>query len=140
MERVSRNDRYYKACLAASTAAGAISGKIVAGFSAPVTGGLSLATVPLGGIAVGFSFGYLACPYLAPAIRSKIERDLPLDDFAMDQSIRAMSLYAAVHNPYDAVKLLALVRTVPKNMTDAPVCSSPQMDAKALLVQLKSVG
>lgn len=139
MERVSRDDPYYKACLAASTVAGGVAGNIVGSVAAPATAGLSLATLPWGGIAMGFAVGYLACPYLSPLLRPKIENNLRLDEFAVDQALRAMSQYAHVSNSGDAVKLLAMVRSMPRPHRTAPVCTTPGLAAQTLLAQIKTV-
>ena len=105
-EKVDRNDDYYKACLVGTTAIGAVSGLLT---GAP-TGPGAVVTTAAGGV-LGFTVGYLACPYLAPQIRKKIEGGLALNEGEIKSAAHAMSRYAGVSKAGDAVKLLAVTRS-----------------------------
>ena len=71
-ERVDREDPDYKACLTVTTSAGAIVGGMTGSFLGPAG---TLAGYA-GGAVWGLAAGYLACPYLVPAVKRKIENGL----------------------------------------------------------------
>lgn len=128
-ERLERTNTYYKACVAGATAAGAISGMIVSG----PTGGMAAALTVPAGTAMGFVAGYVLCPYLAPAIRDKFERDQHLTDQEVRSAAEAMSLYSGVRKADEAVRLLALVRATPAATRGGLRCANPVATARQLL-------
>jgi hypothetical protein len=127
-ERVSRDNPDYKACLAVTTAGGAIVGGatgsplllpgVMAGYAA--------------GAAWGLAIGYLACPYLAPAVRQKIQAGAALSDLELRSASEAMGQYAGVSNASDAIKLVRLVKGARAPRTVQP-CMDPRIAAKQLL-------
>ena len=134
-ERVERDDDYYKVCLAGSTAAGFVAGVITAGAAAPATGGTSFLVGPKSGTAIGFAAGYLACPYLAPFIRRKIEDNVPLSRAEVLPAAEALGLYAGVKDANDALRLLAMVRTQANKSESLAQCDDPVRTAHKLLGQ-----
>jgi hypothetical protein len=128
-EAVGRNDEYYKACTGVFTAGGAI----VGGATGSVLGPAGTVGGYLGGAAWGFAIGYFACPYLAPAIRRKLESGALLDDAEARNAAEAMGQYASLSQAKDAVKLVALVRPYAGRGDGAPVCTAPHARARELL-------
>jgi hypothetical protein len=106
-EKVSREDPYYQGCVAASTLGGALSGGMVGA----AAGGVGVLPGVAAGTALGFGAGYLACPYLAPLIRRKLETGAELSSSEVKAAAHAMSRYAGVSSASDAVKLLAVTRS-----------------------------
>jgi hypothetical protein len=123
-EKVPRSDPYYRACVVTSTAGMAVAGDIIAPMAAPLTGGTSFLLVPAGAI-MGFVGGYLACPYLAPILRSKIEQQLQLTDQEVRQAADAMARYSAVGDAGKAIKLLAFAKTQAASAKSPPRCENP---------------
>jgi hypothetical protein len=130
-ESVSRDDPSYKTCLAASTGSGVVIGAMT-GRSAGLQGVLAGAA---GGLLWGFGLGYLACPYLVPAVKRKIENGLSLNDAEIRSAADAMSRYASVGQASEALKLVGLVKsTVPVSYSGA-VCRDPAQTARRLLAR-----
>lgn len=109
-ERAERSDPYYQACLAGFGLGGAAAGGIVGGAAAAPTAGLSLPALLSAGVALGLAAGYLACPYLAPMIRRKLESGAPLSSAELKSAAETMGRYANVRSAGEALKLLAVVR------------------------------
>ncbi|WP_019668333.1 hypothetical protein [Eudoraea adriatica] len=130
-EKVDRNNPHYKTCVKATTAAGAVAG-MATGSVIPVAG---TAAGFLGGAFWGFVGGYLACPYLVPAIKKKIEQDIPLTNYEIKSATEAMGSYAGLSSAPDAIKLLALVKSSKKSGTISSMCSNPNYIAKQILKQ-----
>jgi hypothetical protein len=130
-EKVSRSDPYYKACLTVASAGGAIAGGAVGSFLGPAGTGVGY----LGGAAEGLAAGYLACPYLAPYIRAKFEQALPLTEADLRSAAEAMTRHAGVEQAADAVKLLAMVRSLGPSAGSRAACLDPRLAARQLLAQ-----
>ena len=128
-EKVSRDATSYKACVALTTSGGAIVGMIP---GSVVPGAGTLAGYA-GGAVWGFAIGYLACPYLAPAVRRKLETGMPLSHTEIRSAAEAMGSYAGINGADDAVKLVGMVKALPANKIVAPDCLSPTYAAKRLL-------
>lgn len=128
-ERVDRENADYKACVAITTAGGAIVGGAT---GSVVPGAGNVAGYAAGGL-WGFVLGYLACPYLAPVVRRKIESGMPLTHIEIRSASEAMGSYAGVNSAPDAVKLVRLVKIAGGNKSVAPTCSNPAETAKQLL-------
>ena len=130
-EKVSRDSSEYKTCVSITTAAGAI------------IGGATTSVVPVAGTLVGYvggtlwglAAGYVVCPYLAPAIKRKIESGTPLAESEVRSAAEAMGTYAGVKNAPDAIKLVAMVKSISGRRPSAQVCSNPALLAKDLLSQ-----
>jgi hypothetical protein len=130
-ENVSRDDPDYKLCVKASVAAGTVIGG--------VTGSMAMGTgtIPgaLAGSLWGLALGYLACPYVAPAVRRKIESAMPLSDADVRSAAEAMAQYAGVKQASDALKLLALVKCTRRETRPAAgACNDPRRTAQQLLM------
>jgi|CXWL01.1.fsa_nt_gi hypothetical protein len=130
-EKVSRDSSDYKTCVSITTAAGAIIGGATASV-VPVAGTLAGYA---GGALWGLAAGYLACPYLAPAVKRKIEKGMPLAESELRSAAEAMGTYAGVNNAPDAVKLVGMVKSIRGRKPSAQVCSNPALVAKDLLSQ-----
>lgn len=128
-ERVGRNNSDYKACLAATTATGAIVGGAT-GSVVPVAGTVAGYA---GGALWGLAAGYLACPYLVPAIKNKIEKGMHLTDSETRSAAEAMGTYVGIRDASEAVKLVALVKTTRNRKMNVPACTSANSVAKQLL-------
>ena len=129
-EKVSREDEVYKACLTVSTAGGAIVGGMTGSFLGPA----GTVSGYLGGAAWGFAAGYLACPFLVPPIKSKIERRLDLSEAEVREAAEAMGRYALVSDAGSALRLLAVV-IEHTGKPGAQACPTPQFVARQLLPQ-----
>ena len=129
LEKVPRNDPYYQACLAVSTVGGTAIGMTLGSATLPVVG-----TVAgwASGMAFGFVAGYLACPYLAPGMRRKIEQNLPMSALEVGLAADAMARYANVYHARDALKLLAISKAA-RVPAGAKACVDPNSVAKQLL-------
>ena len=129
-ERVDRNDPAYKACLGLTSAAGAVIGGAT-GSPALVLG---MTAGYVAGAAWGLAIGYLACPYLIPHVRSKIESGTFLTDSELRSAAEALASYAGVQDAPAGVKLLAIVKlrlaAAPGN---GPACQHPAIVAQELL-------
>lgn len=134
-ENVDRSDIYYRACMVATTAAGGAAGIIVGGVSSVPTAGMSFSLVPAG-LALGLAAGYLACPYLAPRIKKKLEMGVPLADHDVRPAVEALAAYAGIRNASDAVKLLAIVRAQSPGARLSSRCDNPAFAAQRLLKAL----
>lgn len=130
LERISRADPVYKACVTAATAGGAIIG----GATGSILGPAGSVGGYFGGAAWGFSAGYLACPYLAPKIKQKFELGQSLTDQEVSSAARAMSNYAKISAAKDVLKLVSIVRAQSTRKGSAPVCGNPTFGAKRLLM------
>lgn len=130
-EKVTRDSEAYKACLAVSTAGGAVIGMATGSI---VPGGGTIAGFA-GGAFWGFISGYLACPYLAPAIKKKLELGNGLTSLETRSAAEAMSKYANVTEASDAVKLVRIVKETKVDMSKKSVCHSPTAIARNLLVK-----
>ena len=130
-DKVSRDSSEYKTCLVTSTGAGAIVGSAV-GSAVPIP---VLGTVSgyAGGAFWGFVFGYLACPYIAPAVKKKIENGMSLTDSEVRAASEAMGLYADLKKADDAIKLLALIKSTSPRAVSSQDCSDPKFIAQELL-------
>lgn len=131
-ESVDRSDSDYKACVALMTAGGAVIGTAVGALASVPTGGTSLLAGPASGALWGFVAGYLACPYLAPAVRRKIEAGSMLTDSEVRSAADAMSTYAGVGRASEAVRLLSMVRGS-AHSSGAKRCVDPRSVAHHLL-------
>ena len=130
-EKVSRESSDYKACVGVTTAAVAI----VGGATGSVVPGAGTLAGYAGGALWGFAAGYLVCPYLAPAVKRKIEKGMPLAENEVRSAAEAMGNYAGVSNASEAVKLVAMVKSMSDRKSAAKVCSNPAILAKDLLRQ-----
>jgi len=128
-ETVSRDDPSYKACLTATTGGGAIVGGMTGSFLGPAGTIAGYA----GGAAWGFGLGYLACPYVPPLVKKKIESGFSLSDSEIRSAADAMSRYAGVQQASDAVKLVALVKSNARAKLGGEVCRDPARTARQLL-------
>ncbi len=128
-ERVGRNDQSYKACVAVTTAGGAIAGGVTGSFLGPA----GTLTGYAGGAAWGLTIGYLACPYLVPALKRKIESSMPLSEAEVRSAAEAMGRYAGVREATDAVRLLGMVRTCDPSRRIGGACGDPAATARQLL-------
>ena len=131
-EKVSRDDPYYKVCTVVTTAAGAIVGSA----TGSVLGPAGTVSGAAGGAAWGLAAGYLACPYLVPAIRKKIENGMALSDHEITSAAEAMGRYTGVHQASDAVKLVAVVKHIAGGQRRTLASRAPALTAKQLLEQL----
>jgi hypothetical protein len=127
-ERVSRADPVYKACLIVSTAGGAIAG----GATGTILGPAGTLGGYAGGAAWGFAAGFLLCPYLAPAIKRKLEMGDVFGEADLRNAAEAMGRYAGVTQANEALRLLAVVRRA-RLSPRSPVCGSPRLVARHLL-------
>lgn len=127
-DRVGREDANYKACIAVTSAAGAVIGGATGSFLGPVgtVGGYA------GGAAWGFAAGFLACPYLVPAIKRKVEDGLFMSDAEVRSAAEAMGRYANLTQAADAVRLIGLLKgaRLPSTVVE---CANPSFVAKQLL-------
>lgn len=131
-ERVPRSDPVYQACLATTVGAFAIVGG--------AAGGPLLLPGILGGYAAGaawgFATGFLACPYLVPAIKRKIETGEAFNLNDVRSAAETMSTYADVNKARDALMLLATVRRI-RRPAGGEVCSNPAVVAREILHGLR---
>jgi len=111
-----------------SSAAGAVLGGATGSFLGPA------GTVAgyLGGSAWGFAAGYLACPYLVPAVRRKIEAGSFMTDFEARSAAEAMGRYAGVNRAVEALRLVSLVKGA-RVSPRVSVCLNPSFVAKQIL-------
>ena len=130
-EKVSRNDSDYKTCVQVTTAVGVVAGM--------ATGAPALAPGVLAGAAAGafwgFVGGYLACPYLVPVLKRKLELGQPLTQVELKSAAEAMGKYANVKNASEAIKLVALTKTTKINAACSMSCSNPNQTAMLILKQ-----
>jgi proteasome assembly chaperone (PAC2) family protein len=129
-EKVTRDSPEYNTCLAVTTAAGSIIGGAT-GSIVPVAG--TLAGYSAGAL-WGFVGGYLLCPYLAPAVRKKLESGSQLSHVEVKSAAEAMSKYAAVQRASDAVKLLGMVKLTKITPRSGNKCLIPSKMAKDILM------
>jgi hypothetical protein len=125
-EKVSRSNPYYKACLTGLTAGGAILGGAV---TAPV------GAAPVGyvsGAGLGLAIGYLACPYIAPRLKEKLDLGDTLQHDDIASAVEAMHRYVGVKSANEAVKLVAIARANITYPASPPLCTTPQRLAKQL--------
>ena len=127
-ERVSRDGPVYKACLTVSTAGGAIAG----GATGTILGPAGTLGGYAGGATWGFAAGYLVCPYLAPAIKRKLELGDVLGEADLRHAVEAMERYAGVTQANEALRLLAVVRSA-RLPPRSPVCRNPRVVARQVL-------
>jgi len=128
-ESVSRDDPSYKACLQVTTGAFAVVG-VMTGRSMGVGGTLAGAAA---GLVWGFGVGYLACPYLAPAVKRKLESGQQLTEAEIRSAADSMSRYANVQQAAHAVRLVALVKSTAQTSFTGAVCRNPAHAARQLL-------
>jgi hypothetical protein len=132
-DRVGRDNEDYKTCVQAASAAGAVLGMV----TGAAAGGVGAPAGFVAGALWGFAAGYLACPYLAPAVRKKIEGGQTLSDVEVRSAADALGRYASVHQAPDAIRLLGLVRQAqcsPMGRAGAPAgCVAPAASAQQLL-------
>lgn len=128
-ETVGRDDPDYTACVVVTSAAGSIVGGATGSFLGPVgtVGGYA------GGGAWGFAIGYLACPYLVPAVKRKIESGLQLSDTEVRSAAEAMGRYAQVTKASDALRLVSFVKSLPPTSNASSTCTNPSLVAKQML-------
>ena len=127
-ERVSRSDPVYQACLTVSTAGMAILGGAAGSFLGPP----GTVSGYAGGAAWGFAAGYAICPYLAPAIKRKLELREVLTETDLRNAAEAMGRYAGVTQASEALRLLALVRSA-RIPPRSAVCANPRLVARQIL-------
>lgn len=130
-EKVSRSDPGYKACLTGTTAALSV----VGGMTGAAAGGLGAVPGYAAGALYGFIAGYLACPYLVPLIRGKIESGEILSEYEMRSAAESMGRYAQLSGAPDAVRLLAMIRQGQPKRLGSPACVHPAYVAQQLLRQ-----
>ena len=130
-EKVDRNNSDYKACVKRTTGVGAVAGMI---YGSVLPGAGNLAGFASGAL-YGFVAGYLACPYLAPVIKKKIEQSMPLTQVEIKSAAEAMGSYAGLSNAPDAIKLVALVKSSKNTSSTSSMCSNPRYTAKLILKQ-----
>ena len=128
-DTVGRDDPNYKACASLATAIGAVAGGATGSFLGPAGTVAGYA----GGAAWGLAGGYLACPYLVPALKRKIESGMPLTNAEVRSAAEALGQYARVRQATDAVKLLAMVRISCRTGVGSSSCHSPALTARQLL-------
>jgi hypothetical protein len=128
-EKVSRDDKNYKACLAITSGAGAVIGAAV-GSPVPVAG--TVAGYAAGAV-WGFAAGFVLCPYLAPAVKRKIENGLPMTEAEVRNAAEAMGQYASLQDAPDAVKLVSFVKALGPSSPRSLSCEDPADYAKHLL-------
>ena len=109
-EKVSRNSDEYKACQMATAGIGVAAGGIVGGAGAPLTAGLSVPVVMAAGGLLGFAAGYLACPYLAPAVKRKLTDGVTLSSNEANNAVEAMHKYAGFTDERKSLAILAELR------------------------------
>jgi hypothetical protein len=131
-ERTSRSDPYYKACMVGAVAAGGLSGKIVGAMASVPTGGASFILVPAG-LALGFVTGYMACPYLAPSIRQRVEAGMSLSEAEVRKAAESMGRYAQVRDASEAVTLLLIARRLAGDARGAQCTVNGAFAARQLL-------
>jgi hypothetical protein len=130
-EHVQRDDPDSKACVTVTSAAGAIVGGMTGSFLGPAGTVAGYA----GGAVWGFGIAYLACPYLVPAIKGKIESGIPLTDAELRSAAEAMGRYANVNRAPDAVRLVAVVRSARQVKGLNGVCRDPSATATQILAR-----
>lgn len=128
-EKVGRDNSNYKACLAATTAAGYVIGGAT-GSPMLVPG---IAAGSAAGAAWGFAAGYLLCPYLVPAVKRKIESGLPMTEADVRNAAEAMGKYASVRDATDALKLVHFVKSLSPSGPRTLSCHNPADYARSLL-------
>lgn len=128
-QRVSRDDPYYEGCLAGSSVGGVAIGATMGSFVVP---GIGTFTAGVAGLAIGFAAGYVACPFLAPGLRRKIEGNLQMSAIELNEAAEAMGRYAGVGNASEAIKLVAISKAAPIPQRP-PLCRDPRADAQKLL-------
>lgn len=106
-EKVSRTSEDYKACQLATSGIGVAAGGIVGGAGAPLTAGLSVPVVMAAGGLLGFAAGYLACPYLAPAVKKKLTDGVNLSQNETKHAVEAMHKYAGFSEEKKSLQILA---------------------------------
>lgn len=128
-ESVRRSDPSFKACLTVTGGAAAIVGGATGSFLGPA------GTVYgyLGGAAWGLAIGYLACPYLIPALKKKLEEGLPMTEGEVRSASEALGRYASLTKASDTIELLGVVRVHAARDGVAPVCRAPARVARQIL-------
>ena len=129
-EKTTRDDPYYKACVAGTTVIGAAVGMFGGSLAVPGAGTLAGAA---GAGLIGFGIGYFACPYLAPAIKKKIQGNVKLSEEELFSAVEAMKTYSGTRGDLEAIKLVALVKSIPSETSENLVCGNPNKVAKNLL-------
>ena len=103
------------------------------------TGAPALAPGVLAGAAAGAFWGvvggYIACPYLVPALKKKLELGQSLTEVELKSAVEAMGKYANMNNALEAIKLVAIAKTTKNNAAFAKSCSDPNQTARLILKQ-----
>lgn len=129
-ESVSRDDPDYKMCTNVTSAAGFVVGAAV---GAPLRRAEAIVATGAAGAILGFAFGYLACPYLVPAVKRKLETGSFMSDADVRFAAEAMSQYASVTQASDAVRLVSFVKSAHFPSKASLVCPNPSLIARQLL-------
>ena len=109
-EKVERDSAEYEACVAATSVVGVGAGGITGGAGAALTAGLSVPVLMAAGGALGYVAGYLACPYLAPAVKKKLMAGERITHNEAKNAIEAMHLYGNFTNEQQTLTTFAGLR------------------------------
>ncbi len=126
-EQVSRDSDDYLACKAAVIGAFSLVGSAVG--SIP-TAGIGAPAGLLAGAVWGMAASYLACPYLPPLIKKKLEVGENLTNSEVELAVDALAKHTGLHSADEGVHLLAKMRPHLVRKGKPPACHPPHLNAK----------
>jgi hypothetical protein len=129
-DEVSRDTEEYRTCRTAVTVAFAVVGGATAAVS---TAGVGTPAGYLGGAAWGLATAYLACPYLVPAVKKKLELGASLTDSEVSLAVEAMAKHSGIHSAKDGVRLLSQVRPYLVRRGKAPAGHPSYLNASMMV-------